>query len=130
MGVYGNPNKGPTAELTRTLAALRAADRPARQHAGATRRWLARSTGRTRSPATWPTMTAQFTSTGARLDTRAARHEPGARAPSASSRPTPGSTTDMRELSQSMKELLDELSEASGEDSGDGQDLLERTVSR
>ena len=68
MEMYGDPSQGPTAELTKTMASLRSAHRPARQHPG--QPGAVADLGRADTlTANLAAMTAQLTSTGARLDT-------------------------------------------------------------
>jgi phospholipid/cholesterol/gamma-HCH transport system substrate-binding protein len=112
MDVYGNPDRGPTAELTRTMTSLQALSarfdtlmaNPGLQRALTQSDTLA---------ANLSAMTAQFTATGARLDsllTRANRGE-GTIGKFATDS---GLYYDMRDLSQSMKKLIDELSKNPG----------------
>ena len=70
-------------------------------------------------------MTAQLTSTGARLDTVLPGCNQGEGTLGKFATDS-GFYYDMRELSQSMKKLLDELQKTSGEDSGHGQAVLEQ----
>lgn len=112
MEVYGNPNKGPTAQLTQTMATLeRMAIRLDSALADpALTRTLQRADTLTGNLAG---MTAQFTSTGARLDTLLLRINQG-RGTMGKFVTDSGLYTDIRELSRSMKELLDELKKHPG----------------
>lgn len=112
LEVYGNPNKGPTAQLTQTLATLeRMAIRLDSALADpALTRTLQRADTLTGNLAG---MTAQFTSTGARLDTLLLRVNQG-QGTMGKFATDSGFYTDLRELSLSMKQLLDELKKHPG----------------
>ncbi len=112
MDVYGNPDKGPSAELTRTLASLQAVTarfdtllaNPGLQRALTQSDTLA---------ANLSAMTAQFAGTGARLDSLLARANRGEGTLGKFATDS-GLYHDMRDLSQSMKKLIDELSKHPG----------------
>jgi phospholipid/cholesterol/gamma-HCH transport system substrate-binding protein len=112
MDVYGNPDKGPSAELTRTLASLQAVTarfdtllaNPGLQRALTQSDTLA---------ANLSAMTAQFAVTGARLDSLLARANRGEGTLGKFATDS-GLYHDMRDLSQSMKKLIDELSKHPG----------------
>jgi phospholipid/cholesterol/gamma-HCH transport system substrate-binding protein len=112
MRVYGDAEKGPTAQLTRTMAALeRMAGRLDSTLANpALARTLDRADTLTGNLAT---MTAQLTSTGARLDTLLLNMNQG-RGTLGKFTTDTGFYTDLRQLSQSMKEVLDELKKHPG----------------
>ena len=90
MQIYGDPEKGPTAELTRTMAAFRQLG----TRLDSTLASPAFSSGRApiRSPRNLAAMTSQLAATGERLDTLLAGMNRG-RARWANSPPTAGSTT-------------------------------------
>jgi phospholipid/cholesterol/gamma-HCH transport system substrate-binding protein len=112
MGVYGNPNKGPTAQLTRTMAALE--QLTTRLDTTLASPALSRTLNRTDTlTANLASMTAQLTSTGARLDTLLLNMNEG-RGTLGKFATDSGFYTDMRQLSQSMKQLLDELKKHPG----------------
>lgn len=112
MDVYGNPDKGPSAELTRTLASLQALTgrfdtllaNPALERALTQSDTLA---------ANLSAMTAQFAVTGARLDSLLARANRGEGTLGKFATDS-GLYRDMRDLSQSMKKLIDEISKHPG----------------
>jgi|GEM_PF-423214 len=112
MEVYGNPNKGPTAQLTQTMATLeRMAIRLDSALADpALTRTLQRADTLTGNLAQ---MTAQLTTTSARLDTLLLRINQG-QGTIGKFATDSGFYTDIRELSQSMKEVLDELKKHPG----------------
>jgi phospholipid/cholesterol/gamma-HCH transport system substrate-binding protein len=112
MEVYGNPNQGPTAQLTQTMATLeRIAIRLDSALADpALTRTLQRADTLTGNLAD---MTAQLTSTSARLDTLLLRINQG-QGTIGKFATDSGFYTDIRELSQSMKEVLDELKKHPG----------------
>ena len=112
MEVYGNPTKGPTAEITRTLAALQGVSVRLDSTLGnpALARAITRSDTLT---ANLSKMTAQFASTGARLDSVLARVNKGEGTLGKFATDS-GLYYDMRDLSQSMKKLIDELSKNPG----------------
>jgi phospholipid/cholesterol/gamma-HCH transport system substrate-binding protein len=112
MGVYGNPNKGPTAQLTRTMAALE--QLTTRLDTTLANPALSRTLNRADTlTANLASMTAQLTSTGARLDTLLLNMNEG-RGTLGKFATDSGFYTDMRQLSQSMKQLLDELKKHPG----------------
>jgi len=112
MDVYGDPDKGPSAELTRTLASLQGVSarfdtllaNPALDRALTQSDTLA---------ANLSEMTAQFATTGARLDSLLARANRGEGTIGKFATDS-GLYRDMRDLSQSMKKLIDELSKNPG----------------
>ncbi len=112
MEMYGDPNRGPSAELTQTMASLRRlTDRFDSTLANPA---LTRTLGRTDTlTANLATMTAQLTSTGARLDTLLADISHG-RGTIGKFATDSGFYYDMRALSQSMKQVLDELQKHPG----------------
>lgn len=112
MEVYGNPNQGPTAQLTQTMATLErmAARLDSALADPALTRTLQRADTLTGSLAD---MTAQLTTTSARLDTLLLRINQG-RGTIGKFATDSGFYTDIRELSQSMKEVLDELKKHPG----------------
>jgi phospholipid/cholesterol/gamma-HCH transport system substrate-binding protein len=112
MQVFGNPDKGPTAQLTKTLGTL---DRlSARLDSTLANPALARTLNRTDTlTGNLASMTAQLTSTGARLDTLLLNMNQG-RGTLGKFTTDTGFYTDIRQLSQSMKELLDELKKHPG----------------
>jgi phospholipid/cholesterol/gamma-HCH transport system substrate-binding protein len=112
MEIYGNPNKGPTAELTRTLATFQTLS--ARLDSTLAHPALARTLTRADTlTGNLTVMTAQLTSTGARLDTLLFRVNQG-QGTLGKFATDSGLYRDMRELSQSMKQLLDELAKHPG----------------
>jgi phospholipid/cholesterol/gamma-HCH transport system substrate-binding protein len=112
MEVYGNPNTGPTAQLTRTMAAL---DRLAvRLDSALADPALTRTLQRADTlTANLAGMSAQLTTTTARLDTLLLRINQGQGTIGKFATDT-GFYTDLRGLSQSMKEVLDELKKHPG----------------
>ena len=112
MQVYGNPDKGPTAQLTKTLGTLEQLS--ARLDSTLANPALARTLNRTDTlTGNLASMTAQLTSTGARLDTLLLNMNQGRGSLGKFTTDT-GFYTDIRQLSQSMKELLDELKKHPG----------------
>jgi len=112
MEVYGNPTKGPTAEITRTLTALQGMS--VRLDSTLANPALARAITRSDTlTANLSKMTAQFASTGARLDSVLARVNKGEGTLGKFATDS-GLYYDMRDLSQSMKKLIDELSKNPG----------------
>jgi phospholipid/cholesterol/gamma-HCH transport system substrate-binding protein len=112
MGVYGNPNAGPTAQLTKTMAALE--QLTTRLDTTLASPALSRTLNRTDTlTANLASMTAQLTSTGARLDTLLLNMNEG-RGTLGKFATDSGFYTDVRQLSQSMKQLLDELKKHPG----------------
>jgi phospholipid/cholesterol/gamma-HCH transport system substrate-binding protein len=112
MRVYGDAQNGPTAQLTKTLASLeRLTSRLDSTLANpALARTLQRADTLTGNLAT---MTAQFSSTGARLDTLLTNLNQG-RGTLGKFTTDTGLYTDLREVSQSLKELLDEVKKHPG----------------
>ena len=112
MRVYGDAQNGPTAQLTKTLASLeRLTSRLDSTLADpALSRTLQRADTLTGNLAT---MTAQFSSTGARLDTLLANLNQG-RGTLGKFTTDTGLYTDLREVSQSLKEFLDDLKKHPG----------------
>jgi phospholipid/cholesterol/gamma-HCH transport system substrate-binding protein len=112
MEMYANPNAGPTAELTRTMASLRRLTE--RLDSTLANPALGRTLGRADTlTANLAAMTAQLTTTGARLDTLLADVSHG-RGTIGKFATDTGLYHDMRQLSQSMKRLLDELQKHPG----------------
>jgi phospholipid/cholesterol/gamma-HCH transport system substrate-binding protein len=112
MGVYGDPNKGPTAQLTRTMASLE--QLTARLDSTLANPALSRTLNRADTlTANLAGMTAQLTSTGARLDTLLLGMNQG-RGTLGKFATDTGFYQDIRKLSQSMQELLDELKKHPG----------------
>jgi phospholipid/cholesterol/gamma-HCH transport system substrate-binding protein len=112
MGVYGDPNKGPTAQLTRTMAALE--QLTTRLDTTLASPALSRTLNRADTlTGNLASMTAQLTSTGARLDTLLLNMNQG-RGTLGKFATDSGFYTDIRQLSQSMKQLLDELKKHPG----------------
>jgi phospholipid/cholesterol/gamma-HCH transport system substrate-binding protein len=112
MEMYSNPDKGPTAELTRTLATVQALS--ARLDSTLANPALARTLQRADTlTGNLAEMTGQLTSTGARLDTLLLRVNQG-QGTLGKFATDSGLYRDMRELSQSMKKLVDELAKHPG----------------
>jgi phospholipid/cholesterol/gamma-HCH transport system substrate-binding protein len=112
MGVYGDPNKGPTAQITRTMAQLERLT--ARLDTTLASPALARTLNRADTlTGNLTAMTSQLTSTGARLDTLLLNLNQG-RGTLGKFATDSGFYTDIRQLSQSMKQLLDELKKHPG----------------
>lgn len=112
METYGNPRSGPAAELTQTMQSLRRlTDRLDSTLANPA---LGRALGRTDTlTANLATMTSQLTSTGARLDTLLADVSHG-RGTLGKFATDSGFYYDLRDLTQSMKKVLDELQKHPG----------------
>jgi phospholipid/cholesterol/gamma-HCH transport system substrate-binding protein len=112
MRVYGDAQNGPTAQITKTLASLeRLTSRLDSALADpALSRTLQRADTLTGNLAT---MTAQFSSTGARLDTLLANLNQG-RGTLGKFTTDTGLYTDLREVSQSLKEFLDDIKKHPG----------------
>jgi phospholipid/cholesterol/gamma-HCH transport system substrate-binding protein len=112
MRVYGDAQKGPTAQLTKTLASLESLTGRLDSTLAdpALSRTLQRADTLTGNLAT---MTAQFSSTGARLDTLLANLNQG-RGTLGKFTTDTGLYTDLREVSQSLKEFLDDLKKHPG----------------
>jgi phospholipid/cholesterol/gamma-HCH transport system substrate-binding protein len=112
MGVYGDPNKGPTAQLTKTMASLERVT--IRLDSTLAHPALSRTLNRTDTlTANLASMTAQLTSTGARLDTLLLGMNQGRGSLGKFATDT-GFYADIRKLSQSMQQLLDELKKHPG----------------
>jgi phospholipid/cholesterol/gamma-HCH transport system substrate-binding protein len=112
MGVYGDPNKGPTGQLTRTMASLERLT--TRLDSTLAHPALSRTLNRTDTlTANLASMTAQLTSTGARLDTLLQGMNQG-RGTLGKFATDTGFYGDIRKLSQSMQQLLDELKKHPG----------------
>jgi len=112
MGVYGDPNKGPTAQLTRTMASLE--QLTTRLDSTLANPALSRTLNRADTlTGNLASMTAQLTSTGARLDTLLLGMNQG-RGTLGKLATDTGFYQDIRKLSQSMQELLDELKKHPG----------------
>jgi phospholipid/cholesterol/gamma-HCH transport system substrate-binding protein len=105
MAIYGNPNEGPTAELTKTMAAFR-------QLSSRLDSTLIAFRTDTIS-ANLAAMTAQLTTTSGRLDTLLAGFNRG-QGTIGKFVTDSGLYYDMRDLSQGMKKLLDELAKHPG----------------
>jgi phospholipid/cholesterol/gamma-HCH transport system substrate-binding protein len=112
MRVYGDAENGPTGQLTKTLGTLeRLTSRLDSTLANpALSRTLNRADTLTGNLAS---MTAQLTSTGARLDTLLLNMNQG-RGTLGKFTTDTGFYTDLRQLSQSMREVLDELKKHPG----------------
>jgi phospholipid/cholesterol/gamma-HCH transport system substrate-binding protein len=112
MRVYGDAENGPTGQITKTLASLESlATRLDSTLADpALSRTLQRADTLTGNLAT---MTAQFSSTGARLDTLLANLNEG-RGTMGKFATDTGLYTDLRAVSQSLKEFLDDLKKHPG----------------
>jgi phospholipid/cholesterol/gamma-HCH transport system substrate-binding protein len=112
MEVYGNPNRGPTAELTRSLAALQSLS--ARLDTTLANPALSRTLSRADTlTGNLALMTTQLTSTGARLDTLLLRINQG-QGTLGKVATDSGLYRDIRDLSQSMRKLVDELAKHPG----------------
>ncbi len=112
MNVYGNPDKGPTAELTRTLVTLQSLS--ARLDSTLANPALARTLTRADTlTGNLAAMTSQLTSTSAQLDTLLLRVNEG-RGTLGKFATDSGLYRDMRELSQSVKALVDGLAKEPG----------------
>jgi phospholipid/cholesterol/gamma-HCH transport system substrate-binding protein len=112
MEVLGDSRRGPTAELTRTMASFRSLSE--RLDSTLANPALARTISRSDTlTANLAAMSAQFTRTGARLDSVLAGVNSG-RGTIGKFATDSGFYTDIRELSRSMKRLLDELQKHPG----------------
>ena len=112
MGVYGDPDKGPTAQLTRTMASLE--QLTTRLDSTLANPALSRTLNRADTlTGNLATMTSQFTSTGARLDSLLLGMHQG-RGTLGKFATDSGLYQDIRKLTQSMQELLDELKKHPG----------------
>jgi len=109
MQIYGNPDQGPTAEITKTMAAFR-------QLSGRLDSTLASPAFSRRTDsitANLAAMTSQFAATGERLDTLLAGMNRG-QGTLGKFVTDSGLYYDIRELTQGMKKLLEELSKHPG----------------
>lgn len=112
MELYANPRTGPTAELTHTMATMRHLG--ARLDSTLAHPALSRTLGRTDTlTGNLALMTQQLTSTTARLDTLLAKVNAG-QGTLGKFATDSGLYRDMRDLSQSMRKLVDELSKHPG----------------
>ena len=112
MRVYGDAQNGPTAQLTKTLASLETLT--SRLDSALADPALSRTLQRVDTlTGNLATMTAQFSSTGARLDTLLANLNQG-RGTMGKFATDTGLYTDLREVSQSLKEFLDDLKKHPG----------------
>jgi phospholipid/cholesterol/gamma-HCH transport system substrate-binding protein len=112
MRVYGDANNGPTAQLTRTMASLE--QLTTRLDSTLANPALSRTLNRADTlTANLASMTAQLTSTGARLDTLLLGMNQG-RGTLGKFATDTGFYSDIRKLSQSMQQLLDELKKHPG----------------
>ncbi|MEO6055547.1 MAG: MlaD family protein [Gemmatimonadales bacterium] len=112
MAVLSDPKSGPTAELTQTMVAFRSLT--TRLDSTLANPALARTLGRADTlTGNLATMTAQLTTTSARLDTVLSGVS-GGRGTIGKFATDSGFYTDIRELSQSMKRLIDELQKHPG----------------
>jgi phospholipid/cholesterol/gamma-HCH transport system substrate-binding protein len=107
MRVYGDAENGPTGQITKTLASLERLTNRFDSTLGSPT--LARTLGRADTlTGNLATMTAQLTSTGARLDTVLLNMNQG-RGTMGKFATDTGLYTDLRQVSQSLKALLDDL---------------------
>ena len=112
MQIYSDSSHGPTAELTKTMAAFR--QLTVRLDSTLANPALARTLSRTDTlTGNLAAMTAQMRSTGERLDTMLAAVNRG-QGTLGKFATDSGLYYDMRDLSKSMKELLDELKKNPG----------------
>jgi phospholipid/cholesterol/gamma-HCH transport system substrate-binding protein len=112
MAVLSDQRSGPAAELTRTMASFRALS--TRLDSTLANPALARTLGRADTlTGNLATMTSQLTTTSARLDSVLAGVNSGRGSIGKFATDT-GFYTDIRELSQSMKRLIDELQKHPG----------------
>jgi phospholipid/cholesterol/gamma-HCH transport system substrate-binding protein len=112
MALLGDPRSGPTAELTRTMASFRSLT--TRLDSTLAHPALARTLGRADTlTGNLAAMTSQLTTTGARLDSLLAGVNTG-RGTIGKFATDSGFYTDVRELTQSMKRLIDELQKHPG----------------
>lgn len=109
MEIYANPDKGPTAEITATMATLRQLTRRLDSTLGSPALISRVDTISSNLAA----MTAQLTATGVRLDTLLAGISRG-QGTLGKFATDSGLYYDMRDLSQGMKKLLDELAKHPG----------------
>jgi phospholipid/cholesterol/gamma-HCH transport system substrate-binding protein len=112
MTVFADPRNGVSAELTKTMASFRSL--AGRLDSTLANPALARTLGRADTlTANLATMTAQLTTTGAHLDSVLAGVNSG-RGTIGKFATDSGLYTDLREVSQSMKRLLDDLEKHPG----------------
>jgi phospholipid/cholesterol/gamma-HCH transport system substrate-binding protein len=112
MAVLSDPHEGPAAELTKTMAAFRRLG--TRLDSTLANPALARTLGRADTlTGNLAAMTAQLTTTSARLDSVLAGVNSG-RGTIGKFATDSGFYTDMRELTQSMKRVLNELEKHPG----------------
>jgi phospholipid/cholesterol/gamma-HCH transport system substrate-binding protein len=112
MRVYGDAEKGPTGQITRTLASLEKLTN--RFDSTLANPALARTLGRADTlTGNLATMTAQLATTGARLDTVLLNMNQG-RGTIGKFATDTGLYTDLRQVSQSLKELLDDIKKHPG----------------
>jgi phospholipid/cholesterol/gamma-HCH transport system substrate-binding protein len=112
MALLGDPRSGPTVELTRTMAAFRALT--TRLDSTLAHPALARTLERADTlTGNLAAMSSQLTTTGARLDSLLSGVNRG-RGTIGKFATDSGFYTDIRELSQSMKRLIDELQKHPG----------------
>ena len=112
MEMYGNASSGPSAELTRTMASLRKLVE--RLDSTLANPALARTLGRADTlTGNLADMTSQLTTTGARLDTLLADVSRG-RGTLGKFATDSGLYYDLRDVSQSLKKLLDEIQKHPG----------------
>jgi phospholipid/cholesterol/gamma-HCH transport system substrate-binding protein len=112
MRIYADSTQGPTAELTKTMASFRQLS--TRLDSTLAHPALSRTLNRTDTlTGNLATMTAQLTATGERLDTLLAAVNRG-QGTLGKLATDSGFYYDMRDLSHSMKELLDELKKNPG----------------
>lgn len=112
MAILSDQRSGPTAELTRTMASFRALS--TRLDSTLANPTLARTLGRADTlTGNLAVMTAQLTTTSARLDSVLASVNSGRGSIGKFATDT-GFYTDIRQLSQSMKRLVDELQKHPG----------------
>lgn len=112
MTVYGDPNRGPTAQLTRTMASLERIT--TRLDSTLAHPALSRTLNRVDTlTGNLASMTAQLTFTAARLDTLLLGMNQG-RGTLGKFATDTGFYMDIRKLSQSMQQLLDELKKHPG----------------
>jgi phospholipid/cholesterol/gamma-HCH transport system substrate-binding protein len=112
MEIYSNPRSGPTAELTQTMATMRQLG--ARLDSTLANPALSRTLGRADTlTGNLAAMTKQLTSTSARLDTLLTNINAG-QGTLGKFATDSGLYRDMRDLSQSMKRLVEELSKNPG----------------
>jgi phospholipid/cholesterol/gamma-HCH transport system substrate-binding protein len=109
MQLYANPEEGPTAELTKTMAAFRQLS----SRLDSTLASPAFSRRTDSITANLASMTSQFAATGARLDTLLAGMNRG-QGTLGKFVTDSGLYYDIRELTQGMKKLLDELAKHPG----------------